>query len=249
MKSANPTIGRHRLWRRLVHGVALAALAVSMAACNTMREQTASIPPPNDYRVRHPIVVEEKDRTMVVLVGTGHGGLTPTQRADVAAFAHQWKRETTGGIIVDLPVRTPNARAASDTLREVQAVLVATGVPANGIRVQSYTPPDSGRMAPIKISYPRMTADAGPCGQWPDDLGPSYHPAYLENRQYYNLGCASQRNLAAVVDNPADLVQPRGETPAYTNRRTTVMTKYGKGESSATVDPNADKGKISEVGK
>jgi pilus assembly protein CpaD len=220
-----------------------------MAGCKTAGDTTAAIPPPDDYRLRHPIVVQEKDHTIVLMVGNARGGLTPAQRADVAAFAGQWKRETAGGIVVDLPVRTPNARAASDTLREVQSVLVAAGVPAAGIRVESYTPPDPGRMAPIRISYPRMTADAGPCGQWPDDIGPSYRSTYLENRQYYNFGCASQRNLAAMVDNPADLVQPRGETATSTSRRTVVLEKYRKGESPATTDPNADKGKISEVGK
>jgi pilus assembly protein CpaD len=247
MKSTGPTIRRR--WRQLIHGVALAAVAVSMAACNTTRETTASLPLPDDYRLRHPIVIQEKDRTIAVLVGNSRGGLTPAQRADVTAFAVQWKRETTGGVVIELPARTPNARAASDTVREIQSVLVAAGVPANGIRVENYQPSDPGKLAPIKVSYPRMAADAGPCGQWPDALGPSYGPAYLENRQYYNFGCANQRNLPAIVDNPADLVQPRGETPASTGRRTVALEKYRKGETSATVDPNADKGKISEVGK
>ena len=31
------------------------------------------------------------------------GGLTPAQRADVLAFAQLWRREATGGIIVDVP--------------------------------------------------------------------------------------------------------------------------------------------------
>ena len=63
---------------------------------------------------------------------------------------------------------------------------------------------------------------------------------YFENQPYWNLGCASQRNLAAMVDNPADLVQPRGETPAYTMRRTTVLDKYRQGESTATTYPADD---------
>ena len=59
-----------------------------------------------------------------------------------------------------------------------------------------------------------MVAEAGPCGLWPDDLGPDNNPDHFENREYYNFGCATQRNLAAMVDQPADLVQPRAETPA-----------------------------------
>ncbi len=66
---------------------------------------------------------------------------------------------------------------------------------------------------------------------------------------YYNLGCASQRNLASMVENPSDLVQPRAEIPSYTGRRTTVLDKYHRGEATATVYPDAQKGKISEVGQ
>jgi pilus assembly protein CpaD len=69
------------------------------------------------------------------------------------------------------------------------------------------------------------------------------------NRPYWNLGCSSQRNLAAMVDNPADLVQPRGEGPIYTPRRTTVMEKYRAGMGPATTYQDAGKGTISDVGK
>ena len=110
--------------------------------------------------------------------------------------------------------------------------------------------PDSPRtFATIKLTYPRIAATAGPCGLWPEDLGSSIkNKSYLENKTYWNFGCATQRNLAAAVDNPSDLVQPRPETPAYANRRTFVLDKYRKGESTATVYPDADKNKISNVG-
>ena len=52
-----------------------------------------------------------------------------------------------------------------------------------------------------------------------------------------------------MVTNKADLVQPRGEIPPYTGRRTTVLDKYHRGETTQVVDPNADKGKISDLGK
>jgi pilus assembly protein CpaD len=100
------------------------------------------------------------------------------------------------------------------------------------------------------LNYPKVTADAGPCGLWPEDLGPSFrNPIYQDNRPYSNFGCASQRNMAAMVANPADLVQPRPESPSLTPRRTTVLGKYSRGEPTATQYPDAEKGKISEVGK
>jgi pilus assembly protein CpaD len=93
-----------------------------------------------------------------------------------------------------------------------------------------------------------MSAVAGPCGLWPEDLGPSItNPSYSENRSYYNFGCANQRNLAAMIDNPSDLVQPRPETPAYTARRTEGFEKYRKGNPTATVYPDA--AALSDAGK
>ena len=65
-------------------------------------------------------------------------------------------------------------------------------------------------MAAIRLNYPKISAIAGPCGLWPEDLGPSINnKGYFDNKSYYNFGCSNQRNLAAMVDNPSDLVQPR----------------------------------------
>ncbi len=73
--------------------------------------------------------------------------------------------------------------------------------------------------------------------------------SYMENRPYWNLGCATQRNLAAMVDNPSDLVQPRGESPAYSSRRSVAIDKYRKGENPSGTYLGYDTGKISGLGK
>jgi pilus assembly protein CpaD len=52
-----------------------------------------------------------------------------------------------------------------------------------------------------------------------------------------------------MVENPADLAQPRGEIPPNTGRRLTVVDKYRRGESTATVYLTVDQGKISDIGK
>jgi len=52
-----------------------------------------------------------------------------------------------------------------------------------------------------------------------------------------------------MVDNPSDLVQPRPETPAYWPRRNAAFEKYKRGTSTATTYSEADKAKLSDVGK
>jgi pilus assembly protein CpaD len=239
-------VDRYRTFR--LFGV-LTCLCVVLGGCNTSGEVvTASVP--DDYRLRHPIAIEEANRSIVIFVGQARAGLSATQRADVIGLAQSWVSEGTGAIVADVPVDTPNARAAQATFREVKALLAAGGVPAHGITSRSYHPDDPRTLATIRLSYPRMAAVVGPCGVWPEDLGPSIeNKGYFENRSYANFGCAYQRSMAAMVANPADLVQPRPETPAYTPRRSAAFEKFRKGEATATSYPDADKAKLSDTGK
>jgi pilus assembly protein CpaD len=231
---------------------AMFGLSVMLGACSetTGSVATAPVGVPEDYRLRHPIAIQEADRSIVLFVGHARGGLSASQRTDVAGLARTWANEGTGAIIVDVPVNTPNARAAESAARAASAMLEAAGVPPNGIKLRHYTPDDPRTLATVRLTYPRMTAVAGPCGVWPQDVGPSIRDAaYFENKSYYNFGCAYQRNLAAMVENPADLVQPRPETPAYTARRTEGFDKYRKGATTTTDYPEADKAKLSDTGK
>lgn len=239
------------LRRPLLLAGALIGLSVALGACKTTAGDVATTSSvPDDYRLRHPIAVQEADQSVVVFVGRGRGGLSAPQRADVMGMAQSWLREGTGVISVDVPVQTPNARAAEDTLREIRSTLAAAGVPPRAVNVRQYQPEDPRHMAAIRLNYPKISAVAGPCGLWPEDLGSSIHnKSWFENKSYYNFGCSYQRNMAAMVDNPADLVQPRSETPAYTPRRGTAYEKYRKGTTTTTTYPEADKAKLSDTGK
>jgi pilus assembly protein CpaD len=231
----------------LLRGAAFAALSMMLAGCY----QTAPVAQqdayyPYDYRERHPITVREGDRTVDIFIGSKRGGLTPAQRADVLAFANLWRRDSTSGIIVELP-QGHAARAASDAMREMHAIFAAAGVPPQAVSTRSYRP--AGSLASIKLSYSKLTAQAGPCGQWPSDIGVSIESDHNLNRPYWNFGCASQRNLASMVANPADLVQPREETSGYTPRRTVVLDKYRIGDGTSGKYDGYTKGNVSDLAK
>jgi pilus assembly protein CpaD len=231
---------------RMLTFVSLAAL---LAGCNTTSQVEMRQGIPDDYRLRHPIAVREKVQSMTVFIGDARGTLTPVQRAEASALAASWRREATGGIVIEVPVGSPNERAAASATREIRSVLSAAGVPARAIEIRPYPAQDPVRLGTIRVNYPRMAAETGPCGLWPHDVGPTYDPIYWANKPAWNHGCANQRNLAAQVADPADLVQPRSETPALASRRGTVTDKFRKGEPTSTNLPDADKAKISDVGK
>jgi pilus assembly protein CpaD len=219
-----------------------------LAGCYPTQPPVVQAPYPVDYRERHPITLKEGEHTVELFLGANRGGLTPPQRADVLAFAQLWRREGTSGVVIDVPHGGPTDRAAADSMREVYSILGASGVPQRAVFVRKYKPLP-GVLASIKLNYSKLSATAGPCGQWPPDLGPTVDAHDYENRPYWNLGCATQRNLAAMVSNPSDLVQPRGETPAPALRRAVVMDKYGAGENPSGIYAGYDTGKISDLGK
>lgn len=215
-------------------GVLLVVMALAMSACNKAVEPVVTVAIPSDHRERHPIRFVENKHDVQLLIGAGTGVLTADQRAQVAYMASEWRREGTGHFIIETPKGTANQRAAAYAAREAQSILRASGVPQRAIVAKSYkTFPDA--LGPVRLAYARIEAEAGPCGQWPEDLGAALYPslgpvpANVDNRPYYNLGCATQHNLAAMVENPEDLVQPRAMTPPYAPRRQTVIENYRKG--------------------
>jgi pilus assembly protein CpaD len=88
--------------------VALLGLGLALGGCvhdEPLAATTAGIP--GDYRMRHPIAVEDANHSIVVFVGQGRGGLSAEQRADVMGLAQGWQHEGTGAISADVPVNTP----------------------------------------------------------------------------------------------------------------------------------------------
>ena len=248
MQTAHTTIRRSAL-RLAIRAAVGAACALWLGACASDQQIAAGPEYPTDYRLRHPITLHEADQSLELFIGSNHGGLNPTQRAQVLSFGLSWKRDATGGIAIERPIGSSNERASAEATREIAAILAASGMPPRSVVVRTYPAPGLAPAA-TRLSYPRIAAQAGPCGIWPEDIGPSWNRGFFENQPHWNFGCATQRNLASMVDNPADLVQPRGETQAYTMRRTMVFQKYIAGEITGVQDnQNTESAKISDVGK
>ncbi|MGA7972314.1 MAG: CpaD family pilus assembly protein [Pseudolabrys sp.] len=245
MTASQRTIVR-RHGRLALRFAALGGLAVLLAGCLQHANEADNYP--YDIRQRHPISLHQGRHTVEVFLGRYRGGLNPGQRADVLAFAQGWRHEGTGGIVVDVPSNRRMATAASDSLRQIYSIFAASGIPRNAVYVRRYRVSGTA-LASIKLNYSKLVASAGPCGEWPHDIGPGGGANYQKNRPYWNFGCATQHNIAAMVANPADLVQPRGSTPPYEARRSEAIGKYTKGSDPSGQYRNYDKAKISDLGK
>src|SRR5258708_22270718 len=208
------TTGRRGGAAAVLRAARATGFGLLVCACQTDQKITAAPDVPYDYRLRHPISVTEAERTLQIFIGANRGELAAEQRAELLAFAQTWKQEATGGVLIDLPTGTVNAGGAAAALREIQSILAATGVPPRGMMVRNY-PANARTLATVRVTYPKITAQAGPCGMWPEGIGPTYNRDYFENQPHWNFGCATQRDLAAMAENPSDLVQPQPQTPPH----------------------------------
>ena len=230
-------------------------LALLLGACQHTEPELSTGSLPADYRDRHPIRLVDGQRTIQVLVGSGRAGLTATQRAEVASLGSDWRHEGTGYVVIEIPAGAVNSVAAKQTVREIRSLLNFAGVPPQATLLRNYQQPYREDLGAIRVTYTKIQAVAGPCGQWGDNLGPGLvgHERYplleSENVPYWDYGCASQKNLAAALVNPEDLVQPRPETPAYASRRQTVVDKYRQGQDTSTIYTSNTGAKVSTVGQ
>ena len=206
--------------RRAVATVLL-GIAVLMSGCaNPDGVTTGSLP--DDYRTRHPITVGEGEKVIDIPIAAGDHGLTVGQREVIAGFAQEYQRSSKGIIQIMTPQGALNSGAAAYAAGDIRRLLVRMGVPKNRILQTGFAAHDYGASAPIRLTYVAITAQTSPCGEWPEDITLNT----IENRNYYNFGCASQRNLAAQIANPNDLLGPRRSTPADAEQRGRAMERY-----------------------
>jgi len=179
-----------------------------------------------DPEQRHPILVSQQPATLNLRVATSADGLTPMQRARVLEFSGRSKASDAGNsrIVISAPGGSANESAAMQAADEARQLMIESGYSETSIAVEAYHA--DGRDAPLRLSYMRYVAEAPDCGKdWSENLARTY-----QNTPYPNMGCAGQRNLAAMIANPADLLGPRTMTSRDANRRDDMYSKYVKGE-------------------
>lgn len=230
MNTHNSTYSLGRL-RRLVGPVVMASLAAVLLSGCANRHHVIVGSIPDDYRTRHPIIISEKEHTFDIPVASSDRKLTPAMRETVRGASDRYHTMASGTVTVLVPTGSPNYGAASLIAREVVDILVDDSVPRHKILMASYAAPSPEVEAPIRIAFTATTAATGPCGRWPEDMLANGD----QNRNYENFGCSSQSNLAAQIENPGDLLSPRGMSSIDAERRGVVVEAYRQG--GATLVP------------
>jgi pilus assembly protein CpaD len=204
-------------------------LAGSCAAPSDGRDGFYSDPTAN-----HPIAVEPNYHAIKLPFSAADAGLMPEDAAHFSVFVGEYLSGGNGAISITAPAGG-NANAAIGYFGERLASL---GVPRDRILVGTKSQPDGDNR--IEIGYVGYKAHVEGCAggnDWSEDWADT-----AGNRPTPSLGCSVQNNIAAMVADPRDLVQPRTMDASDATRRNTVLGHYEKGEITQADKHSADKG-------
>lgn len=200
--------------------LAAAFAAVLMASSCASPVNDGSITADPD--ANHPITVTPSFATLKLSFATPAAGLMPEDEARFQRFVGAYRVKGNGAISISVP-RGPGANAAIGYFGERLAHL---GVPRSRILVKKRDLTDGDPR--VTLRFVTYRAETDPCGDWSQDA-----TSTASNLPMPNFGCATQHNLAAMVSDPRDLVEPRPMGPSDAMRRETVMQNYQAGKITA----------------
>ncbi|MHA1547950.1 MAG: CpaD family pilus assembly protein [Alphaproteobacteria bacterium] len=206
-------------------GLACGAVLV-LAGCTAIAPYEVTGEVPADYRMTHPIAIEENLQTIDIPVGLSMAALSGGAKANIAGFAQRFLASGSSIVAVVAPSGSPNETRAAAIAVEIEDVMRRTGVASDKLEYRVYRAGARETNAPVRIAFNNIVAHTAPCLPWSDQVTET-----AENGNYQNFGCATQNNLAAIVASPLDLLYPRGLTPADAGRRAAVLEAYRNGES------------------
>jgi len=202
----------------------LALASVALTGCASGRDSITVGSVPDDYRTRHPIVINQVEQTLDVAIASGVHRLDRPTQSNIEAFANEFAGSGGGVIVVLEPAGSANSQSVIKVRDDIITAIEAGGVQRHQIAIQTYDASQHAAAAPLRLSYHAVDAQVAECGNWYEDLASN-----PENKQYHDFGCSTQANLASIIANPNDLMGPRAVSPIDPIQRATVIQNWQEG--------------------
>lgn len=174
----------------------------------------------------HPISVDSQTVTMTIALQGASGELSDLDKARLRAFATSYERDGHGGLTVTTPAG--GGSATQDLAASVRKELHAAGVSQDALAGSTYRLSEGGANDLI-LSFTRYVATPSACGIWEGGRERDYR-----NMRAPNFGCATQNNLAAMIGDPRDLVEPAAMTDPDAEFRIRGVELFREGQSTSS---------------
>src|SRR4051812_48051542 len=185
-----------------------------------------------DAREVHAIHVEMRPVELVLMPGLD-GALSPADSKRVKDFVDGWRDRGRGPLRVAMPARL-GQRAQDKLLGDLKGLVKRRGADAKAVMlVEAFA-----NAAGVSITFDDFVAVAPVCAG--ESVSMSSRGANVASPEF---GCATQRNIAVMVANPADLIDPAASGDASAARGALVIQNHRLGKPTAA-QTGSDKGVI-----
>jgi pilus assembly protein CpaD len=193
----------------------------AISACASTQREPSAVATAAD---RHEIHVTQENERMELAVSNDVSSLEPGEARSLTEFARAYIVAGHGAMILNTPSGAANSMNASLKAHQARIALIDAGVPFAAIAGATYDATGADA-PPILLTFERYVAEAPDCAPlWTQDLA---HQS--DNQPWESFGCSGQANLAAMLEDPHDLLGPRNEDPRDSARRGVVFDAYRSG--------------------
>ncbi len=183
----------------------LAVLALTLAACGTPGKAL-------DYRAAHPLYVSKETLSMSVKVSVAEQGLTGEDALEFDGFVRDYLNRGRRALTIKAGGKGNLAAA-----EQVRNLLVNAGIPAGEVMIT-----EAGfASGDVIVSFSAHKVQVPECGDWSGQS--NFNPS---GRVHSNYGCATQRNLGLMVQDPGDLLKAKTMSPGDGERAAGVIRNY-----------------------
>lgn len=217
---------------RLLLTAAAVATAAGCSSAFNGPEQALSI------AEEHPISVDSQIVTLTIALDPSVEDLTQIDKARIRAFADAYLNGGHGPLTVTAPSGASDDLNGQETASDIRRYLYDQGVDWSRITGATYRSGENSRE--LILSYTHYVATASECGDWSGERARGFR-----NLRSANFGCATQNNLAALVADPHDLIEPAGSTSADASARVRMLEAFRAGEVTSSATDGAIQAEVS----
>ncbi len=157
--------------------------------------------------------------------------LSARDQVSVNQFLAAYAQQGEGPIYINIPSNSAQGLGAQQAQALIRQSLGQVGLAGASVQAGQYQTA-YGIPAPVVVSYRTLKTVPRDCRQL-GDLTHSYN-----NQAYNNFGCSHSENIAAMIQDPRQLIQPYEFGVPDSQRRQTVYDKYIAGENTASALPD-----------
>ncbi len=209
---------------RLARHIAPAILVLAVAACQGEAPAPTTIVD-NDYRLKHPVVVEPATAILQLRTDAGYA-LSTDDRRRLHDFAGTFIRRGSGAVEISVGARGVDDEDARSYAQDIAQSLLGEGLKRGEVRPQLVIEDPAIGPGRAALRFSTSVVNLPPCRDWSESA---------PNAPYSDFGCTLQRNIGAMVADPRDLEQARDGGSTHSVTGDLAIDKMNRGEATWSV--------------